>query len=181
MSLKKLVFEHDMAYGKQKDLAKRSQSDKVLRDKAFEISSNPMYDGYQRGLAAIIYKFFNKNNSGGTIKAEPNYQLPNELHRQIIRKCNRRKVYSSFRNNIWDVDLAHMQSLNKCSKLIKCLLRAIDLFSKHAWVIPLKNNGGISIANVFPKILDSSNKKPNKIWVYKVVNFTISFLRDFWE
>ena len=54
----KAYFQHDMAYGKYKDLEKRAQSDKVLKDKAFEIGKNPKYDGYQRGLASIVYKFF---------------------------------------------------------------------------------------------------------------------------
>ena len=55
--LNKACFQHDMAYGKYRDLNKRTQSDKVLRDKAFEISSNPKYDGYQRGLALMVFKF----------------------------------------------------------------------------------------------------------------------------
>ena len=96
-------FQHDMAYGKLKDLAKRTQSDKVLRDKAFKIASDPKYDGYQRGLASMVYKFFDKKSSGSGVDAEPNYQLANELHRQIIRKFKKRKIYSSFRNNIWGV------------------------------------------------------------------------------
>ena len=78
---------------------------------------------------------------------KPNYQLANELHRQIIRKFKRRKVYSSFRDNIWGVDLADMESSSKYNKEIKYLLCAIDLFSKHAWVVPLKR--GISIVNAF--------------------------------
>ena len=99
--LDKACFQHDMAYGKSKDLAKRTQSDKVLRDKAFKIASDPKYDGYQRGLASMVYKFFDKKSSAGAIKPGPNYQLANELHWQIIRKFKRRKVYSSFRDNIW--------------------------------------------------------------------------------
>ena len=134
--LDKACFQHDMAYGKSKDLVKRTQSDKVLRDKAFKIASDPKYDGYQRGLASITYKFFDKKSSGSGADAEPNYQLANELHKQIIRKCKRRKVYSSFRDNIWGVNLADMQSLSKYNKGIKYLLCAIDIFSKYAWVVP---------------------------------------------
>ena len=58
--LDKACFQHDLAYGKSKDLAKRAQSDKVLRDKAFRIASGQKYDGYQRGLASMVYKFFDK-------------------------------------------------------------------------------------------------------------------------
>ena len=119
MSLIKLCFQHDMAYGKSKDLAKRTQSDKVLRDKAFKIAIDQKYDVYQRGLAAMVYKLFDKKASGSgsatslTNKSAsgPNYQLANELHKQIIRKFKKRKVYSFFRDNIWDVDLADTQSL----------------------------------------------------------------------
>ena len=61
--LDKACFQHDMAYGKSKDLIKRTQSDKVLKDKAFKIANIPSYDGYQRGLASMFYKFFNKKNT----------------------------------------------------------------------------------------------------------------------
>ena len=135
-------FEHDMAYAKSKDLAKRTQSDKALRDKVFKIAIDRKYDGYQRGLASMVYKFFDKNSIGNGVAAslanksatEPIYQLANELHRQIFRKFKRQKFYSSFRDNIWGVDLADMQSLSKYNKRIKDLLCAIDLFSKCVWV-----------------------------------------------
>ena len=60
-------FQLGMVYGKRKDLVRRTQSDKVLRDKAFNIASDPKYDGYQRGLASMLYKFFDKKSSGGGI------------------------------------------------------------------------------------------------------------------
>ena len=95
----KACFQRDMAYGKSKDLAKRTQSDKVLRDKAFKITSDPKYDGYQRELASVVYKFFDKKSNGSGIEAllanksatKPNYQFANELHKHIIRKFKRRK------------------------------------------------------------------------------------------
>ena len=89
-----------MAYGKSKDLAKRTQSDKVLTDKAFKIASDPKYDCCQRGLASIVYKFFDKISSEKGIANERNYQLTSELHRQIIQKFKKRKVYSSIKDNI---------------------------------------------------------------------------------
>ena len=73
-----------MAYGKSKDLAKRTQSDKVLRDKAFKIASDLKYDGYQRELASMVYKFSDKKSSGSGIFNEPNHQPANELHKPII-------------------------------------------------------------------------------------------------
>ena len=109
-------FQHDMAYGKSKDLARRTQPDKVLRDKCFEIASILKYDGYQRGLASMVYKFFYKKSAGSGVTTFPNYQLATELHRQIIKKIKKRKIYSSFRDNIWGVDSTDMQSLSKCNK-----------------------------------------------------------------
>ena len=105
-----------------------------MRDKAFKIVSDPNHDGYQRGLASIVYKFFliKKSSGSGVAVFEPNCQPANEIHRQIIRKFKRRKVCSSFRDNNWGVDLAGMQSLSKYNKGIKYLLCAIDLFSKYA-------------------------------------------------
>ena len=83
-----------MAYGKSKDLAKRTQSEKNLRDKAFEIASDPKCGGYQRGLSSMVYKFFDKTSSrSGVAATEPNYQLANELYKQIIRKFTKRKIY----------------------------------------------------------------------------------------
>ena len=82
-------------------IVKRTHSDKVLKDKAFEIASDPKYDGYQRGLASMVYKFFDKKPSGSGMVNKPNYQLANELHKPIIRKFKKRKVYSFFRDNIW--------------------------------------------------------------------------------
>ena len=84
----KACFQHDMAYAKYKDLERGTQSDKVLKDKAFEIANNPKYDGYQRGLASMIYKIFDKKSKRSGIKNEfkQNQQLANELHKPIIRK-----------------------------------------------------------------------------------------------
>ena len=94
--LDKACFQHDMTYGKSKGLAKRTQSDKVLRDKALKIASDPKSDGYQRGLVSIVYKFFDKKSSGSSIAAtEPNYQLADELPKPIIKKFKKRKVYKT--------------------------------------------------------------------------------------
>ena len=119
---------------------------------------------YQRGLASMVDKFFDKKSSGSGITNGSNYQLANELHKPIIKKFKKRKVYSSFRDNIWGVDLADMQSLSRYNKGFKYLLCAIDMFSKYAWVIPTKDKKGTSIVNTFKKII-SPGTKPNKIWV----------------
>ena len=175
--LDKACFQNDMAYGKSKDLAERTQSDKVLRDKAFKIASNPKYDDYQRGLPSMVYKFFDKKYCENGIVNEPNYQLANELHKPIIRKFKKRKVYSSFRDNIWGVDLADMQSLSKYNKGIKYLLCAIDIFSKYAWVALLKDKKGTSIVNAFQKII-SEGRKPNKTLVNQGSEFYNNSFKD---
>ena len=91
------------------DLKRRTASDKILRHKEFNIAKNPKYDGYERVLASMVYKFFDKKSAGSSIANEPNYQLANELHKPTIRKFKNRKVYSGFKDNIWGTDLADMQ------------------------------------------------------------------------
>ena len=169
-----------MAHGKSKDLVKRTQSDKVLRDKPFKIASNPKYDGYQKGLASMVYKFFDKKSSGSGITTnEFNYQLANELHKPVIKKFKKRKVCSSFKDNIWGVNLADMQSLSKYNKRFKYLLCAIDLFSKYAWVIPIKDKKGTNIVNAFKKIISEGQRKPNTIWVDQGSVFYNNTFKDF--
>ena len=104
--LDKACFQHDAAYADNKDLLNRTRADKILGDKAYAIASNLQYDGYQRGLASMVYKFFgskvylpDRNTVGSGINE--NIKLANELHKPIIRKFNKRKVYSSFKDNIW--------------------------------------------------------------------------------
>ena len=158
-----------MTYGDFKDLVRRTTSDKVLRDKAFNIAKNPKYDGYQRGLASMVYMFFDKKSAGRgvNIPLEFNEQLAKELHKPIIRKFKKRKVYSGFKDNIWGADLADMQLISKFNKGFRFFLCVIDVFIKYDWVVPLKDQKGVCIVYAFQKILDDSNRKPNKIWIDK--------------
>ena len=137
--LDKVCFQHDSACVDHKDLINRTEADKVLRDKAYDIASNPVYDGYQRGLASMVYKFFDKKSTGSGIARDSSSILADELHKPIINKFNKRKVYSQFKDNIWGVDVADMQSLSRKNKGIQYLLCAIDLYNKYAFVIPLKD------------------------------------------
>ena len=89
--LDKACFQHDSAYAEQKDLINRTEADKVLRDKAHGVVSNTKYDGYQRGLASMVYKFFDKKSTGSGISSSS--ILADELHKPIIKKFNKRKVY----------------------------------------------------------------------------------------
>ena len=91
--LDKAYFPHDMAQGKSKDLVKRSQSEKLLKYKAFKIANDRNYDRYQRGLALMAYKFFNRKSSGNGVVAEPNYQLANELHRRLLGNFKQEKSF----------------------------------------------------------------------------------------
>ena len=100
------IFQHDIAYEDFKDLTRRTASDKLLRDKAFNIAKNPKYDEYQRALVSMVYKFFDKKPSGSGIKNKiiSNKELAEELHKPIIRKF---KII----DNIWGADLTDMQVL----------------------------------------------------------------------
>ena len=82
-----------MAYGKAEDLLRRTQSEKILRNKAFKIASDPKYDGYQRGLAPMVYKFFDKKSSGSGIINEAIYQLADELHKPIMRNFFKKSIF----------------------------------------------------------------------------------------
>ena len=140
----KACFQHDAAYADNKDLLNRTRADKILRYKAYGIANNPQYDGYQRGLASMVYKFFDAKASSPDKKTvgsgvNENIKLANELHKPVIRKFNKRKVYSSFKDNISGADLADMQLLSKLNEGIKYLLCVIDLFSKYAFAVQLKD------------------------------------------
>ena len=131
-----------MAYGDFKDLAKRTAAGKCLRDKAFNIAKDSKYNGYQRGLASMVYIFFDKKTLGSgvttlanksAIKFMPqNEQLAEELHKPVIRKFKKRRVYSAFKDNLYGTDLADMQLLSKFNKGFRFLLCVIDIFSKYA-------------------------------------------------
>ena len=124
-----------MVYGDFKDFEKISFADNVLRDKALKIASDQKYDGYQRGLASMVYKFFHKKSQGsGVANNNENIQLAEELHKPIIRKFEKRKLYSSFRDNIWGVDFADMQVLSKYNKghrFLLCVIFIIFLVNMH--------------------------------------------------
>ena len=135
----------------------------------------------------MVYKFFDKKStakpsslermgSGTNTTKSSSLILADELHKPIIKKFDKRKVYSQFKDNIWGADLADMQSLSRKNKGIKYLLCTIDLYSKYALVVPLKDKKGISIVNAFNKIIKQSNRKPNKIWVDQGSEF---YNRDF--
>ena len=113
----------------------------------------------------MVYKFF--DSKVAPLDKETVSGKGNAKHSSLERMRNNKILAEElqFKDNIWGVDLADMQSLSKKNKDIKYILCAIDLFSKYAFVVPLKNKKGISIVNAFNKIIKQSNRKPNEIWV----------------
>ena len=148
-------FQRDSAYAKYKDSLNRKKSDVVLKNKALKIAVDPKYNCFERCLAAVVYKCFNERTKGSGIE---NKQLAEEVHKHIIKNFKRRKVYSSFKDNIWGVDLADMTLISKFNKGIKYLLCVIDLFSRYAWVVGLKNKKGESIVEGFQSILKEEKR-----------------------
>ena len=191
--LDKACFTHDATYSDSKDLTERTVADKILKNRAFNIAKDPKYDGYQRGLTSMVYKFCDKKSKGRGVKhvntklTPQNQQLAEELHKPIIRKFEKRKVNAAFKDNIWGADLADIQLLSRYNKVTRFLLCVIDIFCKYAWVVPLKDEKGISIVKAFRIILKQSNRrakgtsaqhvKPNKIWVGKGSEFYNAFFK----
>ena len=169
--LDKACFQHDMAYADFKDLTRRKAFHEIWRNKAFNFAKNPKYDGCQRGLASMIYKFFLKKNLLVVVLKMRISQTKNQLKNYTNQLFKKRKVYSSFIDNIWGADLGHMQLISKFNKGIRFLLCTTDIFSKYAWAIPLKDKKGITSNNTFQKFLEESNRKPNGIWVDKGSEF----------
>ena len=111
-------FVHDAAYSDSKDLAKRTISDKVLKERAYEIAKNPKHDGYRRALAMMVNKFFNKKTESGV---SVNEEVDEELHKPVIKKLKKRRVYARFKDKIWAADLAEMISLSSKNQNVKYL------------------------------------------------------------
>ena len=129
----------------------------------------------------MVYKFFDKKSTGGGFannEIKQNLQLAKELHNPIIRKFRKRKVYSGFKDNIWGADLADMELINKFNKGFRFLCCIIDIFSKYAEVVPLKDKKGVSIVNAFQKILKESDRHLIKYGLIKEVNFTIIYFKN---
>ena len=118
-------------------------------------------------------QFFDKKASGGAIKNEvmSNKDLTEELYKPNSKKFNKRKIQSPFIDNIWGADIADKKLISKFYQGSCFLLCVIDILSKYAWIIPLKDEQGITITNAFEKISKESNHKPSKIWVDKVNEF----------
>ena len=126
--LDKACFAHDAVYSESNNLYKRIILDKILKNSAYEITRNGGYNKYERALASMVYKFFNKKTGSGV---SVNKQLAEELHKPVSKKFKRMKVYVRFKVNIWAADLAEMESLSSKNKNVKYLLCVIDIFTKY--------------------------------------------------
>ena len=228
-ALDQACFRHDLAYGK-KDLASRTIADRELRDDAFKVAQDATKDGYQRGLAAMVYKFFDKKISGSGLDRpffkspafksfDKNFQdylikqelkieaekekwpqmppiltsrqkkaaklkvaknmaetktdltgkeLAEELHKRVIKKFPRRSVEVNEIDDIWAADLADMKNLKHAGPG-KFLLCVIDLYSKYAWVVPLRSKAGEEVERGFSEIF--KERRPKKIWVDRGTEF----------
>ena len=142
----KACYLHNAAYSDSKDMAKGTISDKIRKDRHFQIDMNRNYDGYQRALASMVYKFFDKKTG---LRVSVNEHLAEELHKPVIKKFKRRKVYERFKGNIWAANLAERESLSSKNKKFKYLLYVINVFTKYAWVKPLKDKKGRTVLTAF--------------------------------
>ena len=125
----------------------------------------------------LLLWFTNKKSAGSDVttladKSAFNKQkLAGELDKPILKNISKRTVYSAFKDNVWGADLADMQLISKFNKELRFLLCVIDIFSKYAWVVTLRDKKGVTIVNAFQKLLDDSTRIPNKIWVDKGSEF----------
>ena len=134
----------------------------------------------------MVFKVFDKKTKGSGVtlanKSIPqNEQLAEEIHKTIIRKFYKREVYSAFKDNIWAADLADIQLITKFNKGFRLLLCVIDIYSKYAWVVPLKDKKGVSIVNAFQSRKQKSSRKPKKIWVDKASEFCNKSMKSWLE
>ena len=146
-----------------------------MEDRAYEISKTLEYDGYQRALASVVHKFFDKKIG---FEVSVNEQLLEELHKPGIKKFERRKICARFKDNIWTADLAEMESLSSKNRNVKYLLCVINFFIKNAWINSLKDKKGKTVLNAFKKTVNRSNNKPNESWLYQGREFCNKLMQE---
>ena len=147
----KSCFAHDAAHSYSSVLTKRAISDRILKDRGYETARNRNYDGYQRALASMVYNSV-EDKTGSRVSA--NEQLAEKLHKQLIKKFKRKKIYARFKEITWAADLAKKESLSSKNKNVKYLLCLIDI-----------SREGKTFPNAFIEMINESHCKPNKLWV----------------
>ena len=133
-----------------------------MKDRAYEIAINPKYDGYQRGLASMVYKFFDKKTE---LRVSLNEELAKELDKPLIKKnfLKKEKSHPRFKNNVWAPNLAEIGSLSSKHCGVKYLLFVIGVFTKYAWFKPLKVEKAKTVLSGIIKIVRESICEPNKL------------------
>ena len=133
-----------------------------MKDRAYEIAINPKYDGYQRGLASMVYKFFDKKTE---LRVSLNEELAKELDKPLIKKkfLKKEKSHPRFKNNVWTPNLAEIGSLSSKNCGVKYLLFVIGVFTKYAWFKPLKVEKAKTVLSGIIKIVRESICEPNKL------------------
>ena len=158
--LDKPYFVNDAAYSDSKDLAKRTISDKIFKERAYKIVLNPKHDGHQRELACMVYKFSEKKTGSG---ASVNEEVAQTLHKPVIKKFKKGKPMSGLKI-IFGLQI-EMRPLSSKNEGVKYLLRVIDVFTKYAWVKPLKIKKAKTVHHGFIEITIESKDKQIKLWV----------------
>ena len=125
---------------------------------------------------SMLYHFFKDKKRGSVVSVDE--QLAEELRKPVTKRFKRRKVYARFKDNIWVADLAEMELLSSKNENVKYLLCVIGVFTKYAWVKPLKDKKGKTVLNYFIEIVNESNRKLNKLWVDQGKNFTINLCKN---
>ena len=148
-----------------------------MKDKANEIAINPRYDGYRRRLTITVYKFFDKK-TGLVAKATVNEEVAQKVRKPVTNKFKRKKVYARLKDNIWAADLVEMESLSSKNRGVKYLLCVVDVFTKYAWIKPLKDKKAKTVLHDFIEIVDQFNCKANKLWADQGKNFVIALCKN---
>ena len=150
-----------MKYCSYKNLTRKTASNKILHDKPFKIAGNPSFDVCQCTPVSMVYKLFDKKSAHVTIIS--NQQLANELNKSVVRKLQGHNVYPSFGEIICVADLAEMQLISKSDERVTLLLCIIGIYSNFVWIAQLKDQEGVTVVDALQKIIDKSNRKPDKI------------------
>ena len=125
---------------------------------------------------SMLYHFFKDKKRGSVVSVDE--QLAEELRKPVTKRFKRRKVYARFKDNIWVADLAEMELLSSKNENVKYLLCVIGVFTKYAWVKPLKDKKGKTVLNYFIEIVNESNYKLNKLWIDQGRNFRINLCKN---
>lgn len=160
--LDKACFYHDSAYSKFKDVSNRQVADKKLMDQAIGVANNESIDGYQRALAAMVYKFFEKKIQMGQ---GWNETLAEELHKPVRHTFQRRRVIVNSIDDVWGADLVDMREWKNENKGYSYLLTIIDVLSKYAWAVPLTDKKGETVKEALGNVISDSGRKPHHLWV----------------